>query len=157
MNKKRLIIFTLSLIVVIMVGLMVRNNQQRFSTKAHFTTWELTYPQTKEILEFKSKRSFGNDFADAMVFSTNDQLEKEIQQYIMGHEGWVTRTGDEEDKVYSPSTLKIFHDFSDHQLLEKRMNSYEHYDYWIFEKNDGFEKLGILMSEEEVVYVFIKL
>lgn len=157
MIKRIMKIIVIFIIFILISNIVINKNEKAFFSRTHFAYWNLDYPELEEIMRFKSERSFGNDFSDSIVFSSDENLKRELKLYIIENESLLVSEGDEGSEILKPDLLKIFHDFSDNSSLEKRINSYDSYAYWIFEKNNGSDKLGILMSENEVVFLFIKI
>ena len=158
MNKKIISITVIVVAAVILMSIYVTWNEESFFEKTHFADWEIDYPESQETVKFISERAFGNDHADYIVFPSDETLINEIESYISEKKQLIITEGDEGDQTYSPPyPVSFFYTFSDNASLENNIDSYDGYDYWILEKGSGFEKMGILVSESEVIFLFIAL
>ncbi|HCW73227.1 MAG TPA: hypothetical protein DHM90_04905 [Clostridiaceae bacterium] len=158
MNKKIISITVVFVAAVILMSVYITWNEETFFEKTHFTDWEIEYPESKENVKFISERAFGNDHADYIIFPSDEKLINEIESYISERKNLIVSEGDEGDQTYSPPyPVGFFTAFSDDSSLEKNIESYKGYEYWILEEESGFEKLGILVSESEVIFLFVAL
>lgn len=158
MNKKIIALTVLFVAAVILMSVYITWNEETFFEKTHFMDWEIDYPESGENAKFISERAFGNDHADYIIFPSDEKLINEIESYISDKKKLIISEGDEGDQTYSPPyPVGFFTTFSDDTSLEKNIDSYEGYKYWILEKESGFEKLGILVSESEVIFLFVAL
>ncbi|WP_312653611.1 hypothetical protein [Proteiniclasticum sp.] len=158
MNKKIFRIAAASIIAITLMSLYIRWNKETFFEKTHFADWQIDYPEADESLKFISERAFGNDYADYIIFSSDEKLINKVEHYIDEQKNLIVSEGDQGDQNYSPPyPVEFFTTFSDGSGLEKNIDSYEGYKYWILERESGFEKLGILVSEKEVIFLFVAL
>ncbi len=158
MNKRIITIAGIAIVAIALVSFYVKRHEESFIERTHFVNWEMDYPESDETVKFTSERAFGNDHADYIIFPSDENLVSEIERYIDKQDHLIVSEGDEKDQNYSPPfPVSFFYTFSDISTLEKNIDSYEGYKYWIMEKDGGFEKLGILMSESEVIFLFVAL
>lgn len=154
-------IIILSAICIVAVFLFITllvKNEQTFFRRVHFADWAIDYPETEEILKYKSERAFGNDHDDYIIFPSDVNVKNEIERFLSENRNLIRSEGDEEDQTYSPPyPISFFYASSDDTSLEQRIGAYEGYHYWILEKTNGYEKLGILTSESEVIFLFMAL
>ena len=147
-----LVVFVATVFLLLWMLLNQKDTSSYFQNN-HFEPWELNYPMTKELDEFKDDLSFPGSKLDYIIFPNNEIIVSDLNDYIVANLEFLDLEGKKENDgdVLKQLIAKVE---DDGKLLEYA-NQLDDYDYYIFSRPEN-RKLSFIISETEIVFLFLR-
>lgn len=149
----RILVVFVATVFLLLWMLLNQKDTSTYFKNNHFNQWELNYPMTKELDEFKDDLSFPGSKLDYIVFPNNEIIVSDLNDYIVANLDYLEFEGiKEKDSEVLKQLIAIVGD--EGKLLEYIVE-FDDYDFYIFSRPENI-KLSFVISETELVFLFFK-